>query len=298
VVAGLDLSGKRVVVTGGSSGLGLETARSLARAGATVTLAVRDTTAGVHAIEEIADTTRNARVRTAPLDLADQASIARFVREWQGPLDVLVNNAGVTRSQLTRTREGWEWQFAVNHLGHFALALGLHDALAAADGARIVTVSSTGHLYSPVVFEDVHFDYRPYADVLAHGQSKTANILFGVAATARWADDGIVANAALPGPTHVGRGPDRLQSILGGRGWIADAVPPGFKTQQQGAATTVLLAASPHVAGIGGGAFEDGNVAAEVPDANGYRAGVARYALDPDVAERLWEASLRMLGSA
>jgi NAD(P)-dependent dehydrogenase (short-subunit alcohol dehydrogenase family) len=302
VVEGLDLSTKRVVVTGGSSGLGLEAARALARTGAKVTLAVRDTTAGVHAAEDIADTARNARVRTAPLDLADPASIARFAREWEGSLDVLVNAAEITRPALERTREGWERQFAVNHLGHFALAHGLHDALASAhDGARIVTLSASGHLYSPVIFEDVHFDYRPYADVLAYGQSKTANILFGVAAAQRWTGDGIVAAAAIPGPTHTSPqrafDPQRLRAILGGRDLIADDVPPGFKTPQQGAATLVLLAASPLLQDIGGRCFEDCAEAVEVATANGYRGGVAPFALDPELADRLWEESVRMLAA-
>lgn len=118
------------------------------------------------------------------------------------PLTHTVNNAGGILPTLERTAEGWEKQFAVNHLGHFALALGLHDALAATGEARIVALSSCGHLYSPVVFDDIHFRYRPCLDMLAYGQSKTANVLFAAGATARWAKHGITA-AAMPGAVHT-----------------------------------------------------------------------------------------------
>jgi len=196
VIAGVDLSGRRAIVTGGSSGIGVETARALAGAGAEVTLAVRDTAAGERTAAAIA----GGAVRVGRLDLVDQASVAAFVADWSGPLDLLVNNAGVMAlPALEHTPEGWEVQFATNHLGHFALAVGLHDALAAADGARIVSLSSRGHLRSPVVFEDLQFDERPYDPWLAYGQSKTANALFAVQATRRWAGDGIYANAVHPG---------------------------------------------------------------------------------------------------
>src|SRR4051812_8930127 len=199
VLAGVDLSGRRVIVTGGASGIGIETARALAGAGAEVTLAVRDTAAGERTAEDITATTGNKQVLVAPLDLADQASVAAFVAAWEGPLHILVNNAGVMAPPLTRTPEGWELQFATNHLGHFALATGLHSALAAARGARVVSLSSSAHLDSPVVFEDIHFRERPYTPYAAYGQSKTANVLFAVEATKRWAVDGITVNAVMPG---------------------------------------------------------------------------------------------------
>jgi NAD(P)-dependent dehydrogenase (short-subunit alcohol dehydrogenase family) len=178
VMAGSDLSGRRAIVTGAASGIGIETARALARAGAEVTIAVRNLEAGTRAAEDIADTTGNARVVAATLDLSDRASVASFVAAWDGPLHMLVNNAGVMASPEMRTPEGWELQFATNHFGHFALAVGLHHALCAARSARVVSVSSGGHLLSPVVFEDTHFRIRPYDPWLAYGQSKTANALF------------------------------------------------------------------------------------------------------------------------
>ncbi|MBO0850573.1 MAG: SDR family NAD(P)-dependent oxidoreductase, partial [Pseudonocardia sp.] len=199
VIAGVDLSDHRAVVTGGASGIGIETARALAGAGAEVTLAVRNMAAGERSAADIVESTGNKAVLLAELDLADQASVAAFVAGWDGPLHILVNNAGVMASPLMRTPRGWEMQFATNHLGHFALAIGLHDALAAAGGARIVSVSSSAHHRSPVVFSDIHFERREYDPWLAYGQSKTANVLFAVEATKRWAADGIRANALMPG---------------------------------------------------------------------------------------------------
>jgi NAD(P)-dependent dehydrogenase (short-subunit alcohol dehydrogenase family) len=138
--------------------------------------------------------------------------VAAFASTWEGPLDILINNAGVMMTPEQRTPQGWELQFATNHLGHFALATALHDALAAADSARIAAVSSMGHLYSPVVFDDLHFHFRPYDPLLAYGQSKTAAILFAVGATARWAADGITANALNPGAIAT-----NLQRHVGGK---------------------------------------------------------------------------------
>src|SRR5258705_3367066 len=200
VVAGIDLSGKRAIVTGASSGIGVETARALAGAGADVTLAVRDTDAGDRTTSDIIATTDNTGIHVGRLDLADQVSVATFVANWSGPLHLLVNNAGVMAlPDLQRTPEGWEMQFATNHLGHFALALGRHDALPAAGDAPIVSLSSIGHRRSPVIFDDLHFTSRPYDMGLGYGQSKTANVLFAVEATRRWGRDGITANAVHPG---------------------------------------------------------------------------------------------------
>jgi NAD(P)-dependent dehydrogenase (short-subunit alcohol dehydrogenase family) len=172
VIAGIDLTGRRAIVTGGASGIGVETARALAGANAEVTLAVRNLEAGERTAADITATSGNTRVMVAPLDLADRSSIAAFVAGWSGPLHLLVNNAGVMRlPDLQLTPDGWEMQFATNHLGHFELALGLHDALAAAGNARIVSLSSRGHLNSAVIFEDINFTTRPYDPGLAYGQS-------------------------------------------------------------------------------------------------------------------------------
>ena len=294
VVDGIDLTGRRVVVTGGASGIGTETARALASAGAEVTLAVRNPDAAGRVADDLIAATGNKQIHVAPLDLADRASIAAFVAGWEGPLHVLVNNAGVMAAPLTRTAEGWELQFATNHLGHFQLATGLHGALAAAGGARVVSVSSAAHLRSPVVFDDINFEGRGYEPWSAYGQSKTANVLFAVAATRRWADDGILVNALHPGAIrtnlqrHVTE--EDLARLRAGSG---GAAAPAWKTPGQGAATSVLLAASPLVEGVGGRYFED--CAEAGPNRSGTRTGVAAYAVDPEAAGRLWRASLKFL---
>jgi NAD(P)-dependent dehydrogenase (short-subunit alcohol dehydrogenase family) len=286
VVEGIDLSGQRVIVTGAASGIGVETARALAGAGAEVTLAVRDTEAGARVAADITATSGNRDLHVARLDLSSRESIAAFVAGWDGPLHVLINNAGVMALPEQHTPEGWEMQLAINHLGHFALAMGLHGALAAAGGARIVSVSSSAHQVSPVVFDDLHFAFRPYDPIGAYGQSKTANVLFAVEATARWAGDGITANALMPGAIAT-----NLQRHTGGM----KTPPERRKTPEQGAATSVLLAASPLLDGIGGRYFVDCNEALTVARRTDDMSGVAPYALDPGNADRLWEVSLRLL---
>ena len=289
VIAGIDFAGKRAIVTGGSSGIGIETARALASAGADVTLAVRDLAAGQRTAADITVTTGNPAVHVGSLDLADQDSIAPFAGDWSAPLHPLVNNAGVMALPQRRlTSKGCEMQFAVNHLGHFALALGLRDALAAAGGARIVSLSSRGHLRSPVLFDDLTFATHPYEPFVAYGQSKTANVLFVVEATHRWAADEITANAVHPGAiadTNLSRhlDPDALGDLrsLGMR----------YKSVDQGAATSVLVATSPQLEGLGGRYFEDCNEAevinSDVADLRSHRNGVAAYALDPGNAKDL-----------
>ena len=287
VAAGVDLSGKRAIVTGAASGIGVETARALASIGAEVTLAVRDTDAGERTAADLAEATGNRDVHVARLDLADQASVAAFVAGWEGPLHLLVNNAGVMAMPEEHTREGWEMQFATNHLGHFALAAGLHDALAAGAPARIVALSSSAHLRSPIVWDDIHYAFRAYEPIGAYGQAKTANALFAVGATALWAADGITANAVMPGAIVT-----NLQRHIG----VANmATPPELrKTPAQGAATSVLAATSPLLDGIGGLYLADCNEAEVVTRREGPGlTEVAPYALDPGNAERLWEVSLR-----
>ena len=289
VVAGLDLTGKRVIITGGASGIGIETARALAGAGADITLAVRNTEAAIPVAAEIGDSSHNPNVRVARLDLADRSSIAEFVSSWHGPLHVLINNAGIMAVPEQRTPEGWEMQFATNHLGHFALALGLHDALAGAAPARIVSLSSSAHLRSPVVFDDIHYRFRAYDAIHAYGQSKTANVLFAVGATARWAADGILTNALTPGAI-----PTNLQRHLGRMTTATNLL----KTAEQGAATSVLLAVSPLLDGIGGRYFADCNEGIPVDRrVEGDLTGLAPYAVDPTNADRLWEMSLAMVRS-
>ena len=302
IVQNVDLHGRRVIVTGASSGIGVETARALASTGADVTLAVRNPEAGRKVASAIAEKLPPGapEPQVARLDLADPASVADFVRAWTGPLHILVNNAGVMAlPELSRTPAGYEMQFATNHLGHFALATGLHSWLAAAGGARVVSVASIGHLFSPVVFDDLHYLFRPYDQWTSYGQSKSANVLFAVGAAQRWADDGVVANALMPGniaTTALARhmSADDLAQL----GETTDLALPPVKTIEQGAATSVLLAASPDVEGVTGRYYEDCAEAAEVSERGTNTGGVAPYALDPDNADRLWEISAELTRDA
>jgi NAD(P)-dependent dehydrogenase (short-subunit alcohol dehydrogenase family) len=290
---GVDLHGKQAVVTGGASGIGAETARALAGAGAEVVLAVRDVEAGARVAKEIAAKTGNAGVAAAPLELTDRASVASFVDGWQGPLDILVNNAGIMAlPELHRTREGWELQFATNYLGHFNLARGLHEALASAGGARIVSVTSNAHRTSPIVFDDIHFERRPYDPWLAYGQSKTGNVLLAVEAGKRWANDGITANAVMPGGIRTGLQRHQLENATPEIQRIFDEYP--WKTLEEGAATSLLLAASPLVEGVTGRYFEDGNEAEVTSDPDAEN-GVRPHALDAGDAARLWDLSIELL---
>ncbi len=291
VVAGLDLTGKRAIVTGAASGIGVETARALANAGATVTLAVRSVDAGARVAGEI-----GGDVDARALDLSDQASVRRFAGAWEGPLHILINNAGVMAlPELQRTREGWEMQLATNHLGHFTLATLLHPALAAAGGARVVSLSSVAHRRDGLDFDDLNFERREYDPMVAYAQSKTATALFAVGASARWADDGILANAVHPGAiadSNLSRhmAPEALERARTGAGYR-------FKTPEQGAATSVFVATSPLLEGVGGRYFDDVAEAPVIDPATTAwgEPGVAAHALDPDRAERLWEISERLV---
>jgi NAD(P)-dependent dehydrogenase (short-subunit alcohol dehydrogenase family) len=190
---------------------------------------------------------------------------------------------------LERTQQGWEMQFATNFLGHFALTIGLHGALAAANGARIVSVSSSAHMRAPVFFDDMHFNFLAYDPLLAYAQSKTACALLAVEATRRWSNDRIFANALNPGAI-----PTNLQRHLGGMKTPVEL----RKTPQQGAATSVLLAASPMLEGIGGRYFEDCNEAEVVTERPlDFGGGLAPYAKDPANAARLWAVAIELLKS-
>ncbi len=297
VIAGTSLAGKRAIVTGASSGIGLETARALASSGAEVTLAVRDLEAGTRIAQDINVNIRNSKVVFLPLDLANYDSISAFVSRWQGPLDILVNNGGIMACPEMRSPEGWEMQFATNHLGHFALTLGLHHSLASAMHSRVVVVSSVGHVNGDVVFDDINFERRPYDPWQAYSQSKTANILFAVEAARRWKQDGIAVNALNPGRIVE----TNLKRYIVEAGNVPMTFEPNsadvsWKNIPQGAATSVLLAASPLVEGVTGHYFEDCQVAGFHQP--GARRGVAEYALDPDWAARLWQVSVDMIARA
>jgi NAD(P)-dependent dehydrogenase (short-subunit alcohol dehydrogenase family) len=289
VVDGVDLTGRRALVTGGSSGLGEEISRALTAAGAEVTIAVRDVAAGEAAADRIhasADRTRPAVVR---LDLMSPDSVAAVAAAWTGPLHILVANAGIMIPPESRTSEGWESQFMTNYLGHFALITRLHPALAAAGDARVVLASSNAHLLGPVDVDALQDTTRPYEPWSAYAVSKTALILFAVESQKRWSEDGIVVTAYNPGFIPTG-----LQKNMPAEMRVSTA---GAKTVAQGAATPVFLAASPDAAAPAGPYYEDLRVAVpavdEVRDMSRPETfrGVAGFAVDPTTATRLWDLS-------
>ncbi|HET9237974.1 MAG TPA: SDR family NAD(P)-dependent oxidoreductase [Oligoflexus sp.] len=288
VSEGVDLHGKVAIVTGAGSGIGVETARVLALRGAEVTLLMRNLDSAAAIVDTMKKQTRNQKIDFHYLDLAKFDTIKNFVARWDKPLHLLIHNAGVMASPEARTASGIELQFATNHLGHFLLANGLKKFMIDAGGARIVCVSSTGHLFSPVVFDDINFMFRPYEAFAAYGQSKSAVNLFAVGATERWSRYGIYANALNPGAIAT-----NLQRHVGN----ALRSPPDLhKTVAQGAATSLFVSTSPLVEGVGGKYFNDSNEAQLVdrkPDNPGEMTrSVAPYSLDKGNALRLWDLSI------
>ncbi|MBA9003009.1 SDR family NAD(P)-dependent oxidoreductase [Thermomonospora cellulosilytica] len=316
VIAGIDLTGKNVVVTGGHSGLGREATRVLSQAGASVTVAVRDPERAATAVAGIDG------VETGRLDLADPASIDAFAERWLDsarPLHILINNAGIMGGPLVRDARGHESHFAINHLGHFQLTNGLLPALRAADGARVVNMTSGGHRLSGIRWDDPHFTTGEYDWHVAYGQSKTANVLFAVELDRRWADDGIRGYAVHPGiilSTNLGparpagevsAGPPleilRDQGLVDADGNPVIAPEAGLKTLQQGAGTMVFAATSPLLDGIGGVYLKDNDISPVDPTPPNARfdgpppTDVAPHAIDPEAAERLWTLSERLLAA-
>jgi len=304
VAEGIDLTGKRAIITGGASGIGVETARALAKAGASVTLAVRNKAAGEAAAADINASIGAERVDVGVLDLANLATVRAFTDAWgETPLHILINNAGVMACPQTYTADNLEMQIGANHFGHYALAAGLAPALEAGAThqgrpARVVALSSTGHFRSPVVFEDPHFRQRPYDKWQAYGQSKSANALFAVGFNARMRDRGVNAYSVMPGGimTPLQRHLPREEMIA--FGWIDEAgkIADGFKTTEQGASTSVWGAVGPELEGVGGLYLEN---CAEAPafDAAKGRQGVMPHALDPEAAETLWALSVTTTGA-
>jgi len=307
VIDGIDLTGKIAIVTGGYSGLGKETARALRAAGAEVIVPARDVQ---RATAELADLDG---VTVEQLDLLDPATIDAFADRFLAtgrPLHILVNSAGIMANPLTRDARGYESQFATNHLGHFQLTTRLLPALRQAGGARVVAVSSRGHRYSPVNFEDPQFEHREYQPLTAYGQSKTANVLFTVELDDREQANGIRAFAVHPGSidTNLARFTDRETLRQAG---IVDAndqpiIDPsrGLKTPEQGAATQVWCAISPQLDGLGGVYCENVDIAPlrspDQPAAAPIEVtpgvyGVLTYAIDRDNARRLWKLSEELL---
>lgn len=296
VLDGLDLRGRTALITGGSSGLGKETARALAARGASVVLTARDVPKGRKVADEIRASTGNAAVEVAELELGSLAAIRAAADRILGGhprFDLLINNAGVMACPFAKTSDGFELQFGSNHLGHFLFTLLMLPALRRGDAVRIVNLSSRGHHIAPVDFDDLQFEHRAYDKWQSYGQAKTANVLFSVGLERRLGGSGIHAFAVHPGAimTELGRhlqAEDIAYLQTRSRGMQ-------FKSVEQGAATSCFAATAPELAGRGGLYLEDCHVAA-VDDSPEAPEGVKSYALDPENAERLWSVSERLVG--
>jgi NAD(P)-dependent dehydrogenase (short-subunit alcohol dehydrogenase family) len=305
VVEGLSLQGRQAVVTGGAAGLGLETSRALVSAGADLTLAVRNPAQGEGAAALLRQQFPQARIDVMQLDLADLVSVRRFAHAWNTqakPLHILINNAAIMACPLQRTTQGWESQFATNHLGHFALTTGLLPALQAAGAhggdARVVCLSSSGHKLSTVHLDDLHFAHRPYDKWKAYGQAKSANALFALGLHLRFAAQGITANAVHPGGIMTGLQKYLSVDEMRAMGWFKEDGTPLdlFKSVAQGASTSAWAATAPELAGHGGHYLEDCHEG--VPAEPGNRiSGYAAHIMDAALADGLWEASEQMLAS-
>lgn len=295
VLAGQRLDGRVAIVTGGYSGLGLETTRALAGAGATVIVPARTPDKAKAALAGIAN------VEQAALDLADPASIDRIAESFLAsnrPLHILINNAAIMASPLMRDGRGYEAQFATNHLGHFHLTARLWPALKRANGARVVSLSSIGHRRAPVNLEDPSFERGEYDKWEAYGRAKSANSLFAVGLDSRGAPHNVRAFAVHPGGIMTDLQRFMPEEEKRAMGWIDEQgrINDRFKTTEQGAATSVWCATSPQLAGQGGVYCEDCDIAEAVPADAAVWNGVRPWAIDPATADALWTLSEKMTG--
>ncbi|WP_046214281.1 SDR family NAD(P)-dependent oxidoreductase [Paenibacillus wulumuqiensis] len=295
VLEGIDLHGKWALVTGGYSGLGLETTRALVKAGASVIVPARRPEAAREALAGLEN------VEVDEMDLSDLDSVRAFagrLLESGRSIDLALLNAGVMACPETRVGPGWELQFATNHLGHFTLINLIWPTLIAGEGARVVATSSTGHHISPIRWDNLNFEGN-YQKFEAYGQAKTANVLFAVELDRRGMEQGVRAFAVHPGGilTPLQRHLPKEEMVA--LNWIdedGNAVNSEFKSPEQGAATQVWAATSPQLEGKGGVYCEDCDIAEmNVPD--GPRSGVKDYAIDPEQAKRLWDLSVQLTGA-
>jgi len=283
----IDLRGKNIIITGANSGIGLESAKVLSKHGASVIMACRDPVKSQKALEEVQAYSGNNNVRTMALDLTDLDSVRKFVREYNettnsAPVNVLMNNAGVMATPYGKTKQGFELQFGTNHLGHFLLTNLLLPNLKAGSPSRVINVSSAAHTMNGINWDDINWEkkYKPWG---AYGQSKTANILFSVELTKRYAGDGIFSNALHPGvitstSLYVHSG-GFMAFMLGAYSKFAG------KNVPQGASTQVYMATAPELERVGGNYFS--NCAQTSPK---------KYATNEENATKLWEYSAKAVG--
>ena len=299
ILEGIDLNGKSAVVTGGYSGIGLETTRALAGAGVRVYVPVRDPG---KAEANLADV--EGEVKSMQMDLADLDSVRAFAAKMldkEPALDLLINNAGIMACPETRVGNNWESQFAVNHLGHFVLTTALLPSLLAANAPRVVCLSSTAHRRSDILWDDIHFETTPYEKWTAYAQAKTANALFALGLDMKYADQGLRAFSVHPGgiltPLQRHLPNEEMQAL----GWtdadgnLSEQVAAMFKTPTQGCTTTLWAATSPALAEMGGLYCEDCDVSDLAGEDSPRFFGVAPWAASEEGALRLWQLTEEML---
>jgi len=293
VVEGYNLTGKNIIVTGSNSGIGVETVRALAKVGATVFMTARNTEKAQSVLDDIVKSTGNKNVFLEQLELDSLDNVNDFVKRFLArdiPLHSLINNAGVMACPLSYTRDGFEMQFGTNHVGHFALTVGLLPALKAAKKSRVVNLSSTAHNRSDFDFEDYNFKTREYDTWASYGQSKTANVLFSVELTERYKKDGIFSNAVMPGIilTNLIRHNENLVGFV--KNLKTKSIPGG-------ASTTVWAAIAPEFEEKGGLYLENCELGklGEKDEIKKNDAGYRSYAVDKENARKLWELSEKLI---
>ncbi len=297
VISGINLNGKTVIVTGGHSGIGLETTRVLSGAGATVIVGSRDITKAKHTLAEVK------RVSVIELDLSEPLSVDAFANEFRKSFkacDILINNAGIMATPLLRNSLGYEMQFATNHLGHFLLTARLWNELRES-GGRVISLSSLGHRFGSIKFDDPNFITHPYEKWTAYGQSKTANSLFAVHLDKVGEKYGIRAFAVHPGritSTDLSRfmSDEEIATTANSTPSNPKFVPSFVKSISQGAATTLWCATNPQLINKGGVYCADCNISPIVDDDSPQVNGVRRWAINPSIAEHLWTLSEQLVG--
>ena len=304
ITNGIDLNEKIAIVTGGYSGIGLETTRELVAKGAKVIIPAKRTEVAVQNLEGIVS-----KENIVEMDLGNLNSVRKFTEDFKesfGKLDLLINNAGIMACPETRIGNGWESQFAVNHIGHFLLTKELMDTMAENDSARFVSLSSSAHSLTGILWDDIHFQNNPYDKWMAYGQSKTASSLIAIEFHRRMVDKGVSGFSVHPGGilTPLQRHLQKEEMVA--LGWMDENGSPSemaknfFKTTSQGASTTLWCATSSSLNGIGGVFCEDCDIAKrknEVDESLQRYFGVADWAVDTEEASKLWDVTEKMLAS-
>tara|TARA_X000000368_G_scaffold336101_1_gene273691 strand:+ start:317 stop:1294 length:978 start_codon:yes stop_codon:yes gene_type:complete len=304
IIKDIDLTGKIAVITGGYSGIGLETTKGLVNAGAEVFIPAKRTSLAAENLQGVV-----AKEKIIEMDLSDLNSVKSFTdsfKEFNNRLDLLINNAGIMACPETRIGKNWESQFAINHIGHFLLTKELIPMMSNTEGARFVSLSSSAHSLTPILWDDIHFENNKYDKWMAYGQSKTASSLIAIEFNNRMRDKGISGFSVHPGGimTPLQRHLENEEMVA--LGWLKDDGSPSdlaknfFKTPSQGASTTLWCATSPKLKDVGGVFCEDCDIAkkkSEVDESLQRYFGVADWAVDTNEASKLWEATENMLSS-